>query len=48
MKRLNTPLERIYTGTNHTFGRFNLTPDKFKFQIPNKEINNNPQIKQND
>lgn len=48
MKRLNTPLERIYTGTNHTFGRLNLTPDKFKFQIPNKEINNNPQIKQND
>nr|WP_315032530.1 RagB/SusD family nutrient uptake outer membrane protein [uncultured Chryseobacterium sp.] len=48
MKRLNVPLERIYTGTNHTFGRFNLTPDKFRFQIPNKEINNNPQIKQND
>ncbi|UEQ78255.1 RagB/SusD family nutrient uptake outer membrane protein [Chryseobacterium arthrosphaerae] len=48
MKRLNTPLERIYTGTNHTFGRFNLTPDKFRFQIPNKEINNNPQIKQNE
>ncbi|AZA84415.1 RagB/SusD family nutrient uptake outer membrane protein [Chryseobacterium lactis] len=48
MKRLNVPLERVYTGTNHTFGRFNLTPDKFKFQIPNKEINNNPQIKQND
>lgn len=48
MKRLNIPLERVYTGTNHTFGRFNLTPDKFKFQIPNKEINNNPQIKQND
>ncbi len=44
MKRLNTPLERIYTGTNHTFGRFNLTPDKFKFQIPNKEINNNPKL----
>lgn len=48
MKRLNTPLERIYPGTNHTFGRFNLTPDKFRFQIPNKEINNNPQIKQNE
>ncbi|CAI8770652.1 RagB/SusD family nutrient uptake outer membrane protein [Chryseobacterium sp. IT-36CA2] len=48
MKRLNTPLERVYTGTNHTFGRFNLTPDKFRFQIPNKEINNNPQIKQNE
>ncbi|KFF75670.1 membrane protein [Chryseobacterium sp. P1-3] len=48
MKRLNFPLERVYTGTNHTFGRFNLTPDKFKFQIPNKEINNNPQIQQND
>ncbi|MGH1518003.1 RagB/SusD family nutrient uptake outer membrane protein [Chryseobacterium sp. JK1] len=48
MKRLNVPLERVYTGTNHTFGRFNLTPDKFKFQIPNKEINNNPQIKQNE
>lgn len=48
MKRLNIPLERIYTGTNHTFGRFNLTPDKFRFQIPNKEINNNPQIKQNE
>ena len=48
MKRLNIPLERVYTGTNHTFGRFNLTPDKFKFQIPNKEINNNPQIKQNE
>ncbi|MET3035941.1 RagB/SusD family nutrient uptake outer membrane protein [Chryseobacterium sp. NRRL B-14859] len=48
MKRLNIPLERVYTGTNHTFGRFNLTPDKFRFQIPNKEINNNPQIKQNE
>ncbi|NIF06592.1 RagB/SusD family nutrient uptake outer membrane protein [Chryseobacterium sp. Tr-659] len=48
MKRLGTPLERIYPGTNHTFGRFNLTPDKFRFQIPNKEINNNPQIKQNE
>lgn len=48
MKRLNTPLERVYPGTNHTFGRFNLTPDKFRFQIPNKEINNNPQIKQNE
>lgn len=48
MKRLNVPLERIYPGTNHTFGRFNLSPDKFRFQIPNKEINNNPQIKQND
>ncbi|MFZ4929462.1 RagB/SusD family nutrient uptake outer membrane protein [Chryseobacterium sp. Mn2064] len=48
MKRLNVPLERVYTGTNHTFGRFNLAPDKFKFQIPNKEINNNPQIKQNE
>ncbi|MBV8325126.1 RagB/SusD family nutrient uptake outer membrane protein [Chryseobacterium sp.] len=47
MKRLNIPLERIYPGTNHTFGRFNLTPDQFRFQIPNKEINNNPQIKQN-
>lgn len=47
MKRLNTPLERIYPGTNHTFGRFNLSPDKFRFQIPNKEINNNPQITQN-
>lgn len=48
MKRLGTPLERIYPGTNHTFGRFNLATDKFKFQIPNKEINNNPQIKQNE
>ncbi|WBV57563.1 RagB/SusD family nutrient uptake outer membrane protein [Chryseobacterium daecheongense] len=48
MKRLNVPLERIYPETNHTFGRFNLSPDKFRFQIPNKEINNNPQIKQND
>lgn len=47
MKRLNTPLERVYTGSNQTFGRFNLTTDKFIFQIPNKEINNNPQIKQN-
>jgi hypothetical protein len=47
MKRLGTPLERIYPGTNHTFGRLNLSPDKFIFQIPNKEINNNPQIIQN-
>lgn len=47
MKRLGTPLERIYPGTNHTFGRLNLTTDKFIFQIPNKEINNNPQIIQN-
>lgn len=47
MKRLGTPLERIYSGTNHTFGRLNLSPDKFIFQIPNKEINNNPQITQN-
>lgn len=48
MKRLNIPLERVYTGSNHTFGKFNLTTDKFRFQIPNKEINNNPQIKQNE
>lgn len=47
MKRLGIPLERIYTGTNHTFGRFNLPTDRFIFQIPNKEINNNPQIIQN-
>ncbi|KIO78697.1 membrane protein [Pedobacter lusitanus] len=49
MKRVGVPLERDYTGSNHTFGKFNLPVNspKFRFQLPDKEINNNPQVIQN-
>ncbi|WP_110830408.1 RagB/SusD family nutrient uptake outer membrane protein [Pedobacter nutrimenti] len=49
MKRLGIALERDYTNSNHTFGKFNLPANspKFRFQFPDKEINNNPKIIQN-
>ena len=36
MKRLNTPLERIYPELTILLEDSILAPDKFKFQIPNK------------
>lgn len=50
MKRLNMALERDYIGSNHTFGKFNIPAgnSKFRFQIPISEVNNNPNIIQND
>lgn len=49
MKRLNISLERDYQDSNHTFGKFNIPAghNKFRFQIPLSEVNNNPLIQQN-
>lgn len=51
MKRLRVGLDRNYTGTNHpTFGRkvFPAGDKNFIFQIPQAEIDTNPNIIQND
>lgn len=51
MKRLGVGLDRNYTGTNHpTFGRkvFPAGDKNFIFQIPQAEIDTNPNIIQND
>ena len=48
MKRWNVPLNRTYSGTNHaTFGQLDYSAgsDKFKFQIPQAELNANTEIK---
>ncbi len=47
LKRLKKPLERDYAGTNHaSFGLFNLPAEdnKFRFQIPEDELNANDAI----
>ncbi|MDO5614589.1 MAG: RagB/SusD family nutrient uptake outer membrane protein [Cruoricaptor ignavus] len=49
-KRMNIPLDRNYTGTNHaSFGRINqaVDADRWRFQIPQLEVNNNPSMTQN-
>ncbi|WET48401.1 RagB/SusD family nutrient uptake outer membrane protein [Chryseobacterium indologenes] len=50
MKRLGQALERNYPGTNHpTFGQLNIPANssKFVWQIPQAEIDTNPNIVQN-
>lgn len=50
MKRLGQALERNYPGTNHpTFGQLNIPANSSKFiwQIPQAEIDTNPNIVQN-
>ncbi|WP_294239914.1 RagB/SusD family nutrient uptake outer membrane protein [Chryseobacterium sp. sg2396] len=50
MKRLGVGLDRNYTGTNHpTFGQLNIPANssKFLWQIPQAEIDTNPNIVQN-
>lgn len=50
-KRLKVPLVRNYTGTNHSsFGRIDqaVNAPRWRLQIPQTEINNNPNIVQND
>lgn len=50
MKRLGQPLERIYPGTNHpSFGQINIPANSSRFiwQIPQAEIDTNPNIVQN-
>ncbi|MCJ8152526.1 RagB/SusD family nutrient uptake outer membrane protein [Chryseobacterium sp. SSA4.19] len=50
MKRLGIGLNRIYTGTNHpTFGQLDIPANssKFLWQIPQAEIDTNPNIVQN-
>lgn len=47
MKRLNEPLVRNYTGTNHpSFGRLNIPSGdpRFNFQIPQAELDANPDV----
>lgn len=47
MKRMKKPLERDYAGTNHpSFGLFNYPAEdnKFRFQIPEDELNANDAI----
>lgn len=50
MKRLGMALNRIYPGTNHpTFGQLDISANssKFLWQIPQSEIDTNPNIVQN-
>jgi len=50
MKRLGVGLNRIYTGTNHpTFGQLDISANssRFLWQIPQAEIDTNPNIVQN-
>lgn len=49
IKRLGKEIERDYPTSNHTFGKFNIPAgsNKFRFQIPISEVNNNPSIIQN-
>ncbi|MDQ1804850.1 RagB/SusD family nutrient uptake outer membrane protein [Chryseobacterium sp. PTM-20240506] len=50
MKRLGVGLNRVYTGTNHpTFGQltYPANSNKFLWQIPQAEIDTNPNIVQN-
>lgn len=47
MKRNGEDLERNYTGTNHpSFGRLNIpaSDDRFRFMIPQAELNANPNV----
>ena len=51
MKRLGVDLVRDYPGSNHTFGKFNISYstdyNQYRFQIPQSEVSNNPNIVQN-
>lgn len=50
MKRQNRALERDYPGTNHNslgFLNYPAGSSKFNFQIPQNEINANPEVSQN-
>lgn len=47
LKRLNLPVQRDYTGTNHpAYGRFNIPTgdNRFLFMIPQAELDANPDI----
>ncbi len=47
MKRLNEALVRDYAGSNHaSHGKFNIEAgsDKFRFKIPQRELDTNPKV----